>query len=547
NTQILENVNKYFEEKNDIVTNIIQQIYFDPESYSYIFELLEPIDTQSYSYLQKKMKMDAFLYSNFTRDADISNIAVYSRKNDKTFLYSSTEWNIENEFFFKDTSWFAEFNDVLFGTKITPAYQPKVMNRQEKWVFTIGINLKTKDLSRNKGVLLINFDANAIKNAYEQYEKQVKGTILIFDREGQIIFDSSKEYYTKKHPYFNEIAKSRANVITNEESIINVLHTDNEFIIAGIIPKDEIFMPIQTIKNKIYWIGMICVAISILLNILSLTIFSKKIKVIVNALKQLPQGDILNTVKLKPSEDEIGQIAYRFNIMQERLAEYINRVYIAEISNKNAALIALQSQVNPHFLYNTLESIRMKAIMGGNEEVGEMIYILSALFRNVIKSDNIVKIKEELFYCELYLKLYSYRYEDKIKVIFDIDKQIMHYAIGKLLLQPILENSIIHGLDLVKDDNQITIRAMMKDNQIHISIEDNGMGMDMEQLNEINHKLNSSSLNNSKNIGLLNVNERIKIIFGERYGLEIISEKGRGTAVILKIPALTKEELDSHV
>ncbi|MBP1996037.1 sensor histidine kinase [Paenibacillus eucommiae] len=557
NTQILESVRKYYDEKQGVVKQMLQQIYYNPDSYSFIFELLATFDPANYSYIEKKGKMDAFLYSNFIRDTDISNIAVYSKNNDKSYLYSSNSWDIGSELYFKHMDWFQDFNDNLYGLKVTPAYRSNVTNQQNKWVFTIGANLKSSDITRNDGVLLVNFNAESIKLAYGQYESQIKGAILIFDPKGEVIFDSSSVYYGKKNPYFESIASTDAHELADATNVINVLRAGDGSIVAGIIPKKEMFTEVRSVKNQIYIAGFICVILSVMLNIVSISLFSKRVKTIVKAIQELPQGNVLKPIELKPTGDELGQIAFRFNIMQEKLIEYIQDVYIAEIKYKNAAFAALQSQINPHFLSNTLEAIRMKAVKDGNEEVADMVYILSILFRNTLKTGKMVKIKEEIMHCELYLKLFSYRYRDKLTVSIDVEKQIMNDLTGKLLLQPIVENCVFHGFDLTQSGHRIMIKGYRENEEILFTIEDNGRGIETGKLAQIQDQLKRVGtmnldmntdmelvdMDSDRSIGMLNVHERIKFLFGDQFGLELMSDQGVGTTVRIRVPVLKREEL----
>lgn len=543
NTQILENVKEYYEEKQHVVKQIIQQIYYTPASFSYLFDLLEPMDKEDYSYVGNISKLNTFLYANFIRDPDIANIAVYSKHNDESYFYSSKRWDLSNEAYFKQKSWFDDFNDDLYGLKVTSAYRSNVANTEDKRVFTIGANLKSADMGKNSGIILVNFYADSFRSTFEQYKKQISGTIFIFDKQGEVIFDSSDQYYERKTPYFEQIAQSASKVISGDRNVINYMEAYDGSIIAGVIPNDEMFAEVRKIKQQIYIVGFVCLVVSILLNFFSNALFSKRIKTIVQAMRELPSGDVLQPIIIKSSEDEIGQIAFRFNIMQARLIAYINDVYITEIKYKDAAFAALQSQINPHFLSNTLEAIRMKAVMHGNEEVADMVYILSTLFRSTFKSDKIVKVKDEVNHCALYLKLFSYRYRDKLQVTIDVDKQLGNELTGKLILQPIVENSIFHGFAADRNDLRIAIRGRRAEDHILFTIEDNGKGMSADQLRQIQDKLRHIGEHQSEgSIGLINVHERIKYMFGDRYGLELTSLPGEGTTVVIRIPILTKEE-----
>ncbi|CAK4851628.1 unnamed protein product [Aphanomyces euteiches] len=268
-----------------------------------------------------------------------------------------------------------------------------------------------------------------------------------------------------------------------------------------------------------------------------MSVFSKKVRRIIVAIQNLPQGNLQHKINLGTSEDEIGQIAFRLNLMQDKMVQYINDVYVSEIKYKNAALVALQAQINPHFLSNTLEAIRMKAVKEGNEDVAEMIYILSFLLRTSLKSEKLVTIKEEAAYCELYLQLFSLRYQNKLTVQLKIDPEVEQFSIGKLTLQPLVENSILHGIDLTSSENAIHITAGMEDGLIVIRIMDNGKGLTANKLGELKEKLNNYQLeNNEDSIGLLNVHERIRLLFGEPYGLDIYGDH-TGMEVRITIPA----------
>ena len=186
-------------------------------------------------------------------------------------------------------------------------------------------------------------------------------------------------------------------------------------------------------------ISLISILVILVLTYLSTSIFSKRVRSVVNVIKQIEIGNLNIQFKEPDSFDEIGQIYGSLKLMCHRLSEYIQREYVyylekktsqlrqkdAELKQKNAELYALQSQINPHFLYNTLEIVRMKALINGDAEVGKMVWTLADLFRNSIKGGIVVKISDEVNYCKTFLELYNIRYEGRLKVIFDIDEDIM--------------------------------------------------------------------------------------------------------------------------
>ncbi|THF75248.1 sensor histidine kinase [Cohnella fermenti] len=567
NTQILESVSKYYEQKLDVVRQMIEQIYYDPASYGYIFALMEQPDTESYEYRTNRVKLETYLNSNFTRDKDITNIAIYSKLNDEAFLISTNLWRIRDEKYFKTLDWFKDFNNELYGLRLTPAYVDNLTPGEQRWIYTIGSNLKSQDITANTGVLLVNFDAASIENAYLPYKNRVKGNILIVSADGQPIYDSKGVYAPVDEPLRQRITDagsgdgSAGTVSTTVGSrIVNVLPTGDGVYVVGLIEKAEMFREVNELKRYLFLLGLACAGLTIALNGAAMSVFTQKVRRIIRAIAHPPEGFLTQRTRLEVSDDEIGQLAFRFNVLQDKLTDYVNEVYIADIRYKNAALAALQAQINPHFLSNTLEAIRMKAVREGNEDVGEMIYILSFLLRTSLKQQPWVSVREEISYCELYLQLFTLRYPDKLRIEIDVDPELEPMAIGKLTLQPIVENSVQHGVNFKQGKNTIRITGRRRGDDAVIEITDNGSGIKPEELARLRARLAgtpepaddegaaepaSSDRAGHSGIGLLNVHERLKLQFGERYGLEVDSGEA-GTTVRIRWPARRLEEMD-HV
>ena len=250
--------------------------------------------------------------------------------------------------------------------------------------------------------------------------------------------------------------------------------------------------------QTIFLVSFICMLIALLLTYLSTTIFSRRIKTITSAMKELQTGNLSVRIPMNKTGDEISNIAVRFNKMSDELNEYINKVYISDLKQKSAELAALQAQINPHFLYNTLEAIRMNAVAFGDHRTSEMIYVLSKLFRNTIKEDSIITIKDELKHSKLYLELFKMRYGDNLSVKFDIDEIILDYGIIKHLIQPVIENFILHGFDSAKSINTIHVRGYLDDKNIMFIITDNGKGIEAERLDNMKLSLESLEMNSSR-------------------------------------------------
>jgi two-component system sensor histidine kinase YesM len=231
--------------------------------------------------------------------------------------------------------------------------------------------------------------------------------------------------------------------------------------------------------------------------------------------------------------------------MLDDLNLYIDRVYKAEIKQKHTELAALQARINPHFLYNTLEVIRMRAISQGAQDVGEMIYSLSALFRTFVQQKTIYLLKDELEACRLYLELFRIRYKDKFSYEIECDLMLGGKQVLQMSLQPIIENYIVHGLRTDRTDNRIHIRALSSAKGIHVRIEDNGHGITPDRLEEIRLEI-SPDAPEGESFGLRSVNERLKLLYGDEYGIELESQPEVGTIINVWLPDLEDRE-DRHV
>lgn len=199
---------------------------------------------------------------------------------------------------------------------------------------------------------------------------------------------------------------------------------------------------------------------------------------------------------------------------------------------------ALQMQINPHFLFNTLEAIKINILLGETAEAAEMIRILAGIFRwNVKSGESIVTLEEELIYAKSYLDLQKIRLKDRLETVYEISDEVKNVKVIKLILQPIIENAVAHGIEEIAQKGQIAITAEKQGDVVIIHVKDNGLGMSAEKLESIRSEIYSKiEPDSSYKIGLRNVNERIKIYFGQQYGIKINSSPGQGTDVSIVLP-----------
>jgi len=265
-------------------------------------------------------------------------------------------------------------------------------------------------------------------------------------------------------------------------------------------------------------------------------------------------GMFLEGYSLSPEESaKIVSLSPSVKRLFEQFSEILSPSQLFDMNKRQAQYLTLQNQINPHFLYNTLESIRSEAIMAGLDSVADMTESLATFFRYTIsKVENLVSLEEELQNCETYFHIQKYRFGDRLNLSIqcapDDQDDIFRCRIPKLTMQPILENSIIHGTELKVGTGHLTIHLSRTDNRLLIRISDDGLGMDEEMLKSINEKLGKGSFsiaNTEEEVkggyALVNVNNRIRLLFGDEYGLHIFSVPDVGTDVEISLPAISSD------
>lgn len=273
-----------------------------------------------------------------------------------------------------------------------------------------------------------------------------------------------------------------------------------------------------------------------------------KIRNIQSGLHKIGENELNHRIPVpRESKDEFESIGRSINDMTARLQENINKTYELKLKQKEAELSELQAKFDPHFLYNTLEVIRGKVYENGDMETSDVIIKMAQLFRNLIGSENFVTIRDELDFCNSYLSLMEYRYDDAVDIVFDIDSDIMQYGIIRNLLQPVVENFFVHGIDEGKWKHTLRIRGKIFDEEyIFFYVQDDGLGIPEDRLETLRRNLESAA-DSAQSYGLRNVQRRIKLFYGPDCGLLLKNNALGGTTVEIKIKRLTLNEHETRL
>jgi two-component system sensor histidine kinase YesM len=382
--------------------------------------------------------------------------------------------------------------------------------------------------------LILEIDENILSTSFDNLLKYKKAEQLIIDQNGVIVSHTNKKMLgSKVNPIFTELNNT---TITKELKINN-----NSYIASSqkfknynltsiiILPKNLVLSDFR--KSLSSYLIVVAVFILIFLSIgISLSSkITKPINDLSDNIFQLGQGNF--EVKMpKYKEYELNQISDTFNTMTDKINELFNDIYKKQLLLKDSELKSLQSQINPHFLFNVLLSISWQAKMSGNEDVYQMVTSLSNLLRaNIyLTGKEKITIKQEFEYINYYLFLQKTRFQNKIEFILPkLSGEVINYFLPKLAIQSMVENAVIHGLENKLSKGILKISLNIDNTSLYFIIEDNGIGFDVSTVNDID---------NSTHIGLYNVNKRIKLFYGDNYGISMESEIDKGSKITVHIP-----------
>ena len=290
------------------------------------------------------------------------------------------------------------------------------------------------------------------------------------------------------------------------------------------------------------WLAVVVLAVAVLTSWLLSRLIGKPLRGLASAMESFESDADHFTYRPVGGTREVQELSDSFEHMVLRIQELMTTVREEEVNLRKTELKALQAQINPHFLYNTLDSIAWMCEQGRNADAVKMVHALARLFRiSISRGHELIPIAKELEHAESYLQIQKYRYKNQFTYTFDVDPDCLGYYCNKITLQPIIENSINHGLDLMVDEGRIDVRVRFDGDDIVFSVQDNGVGMSPEQLEAIMQH----GPTDRTGIGIKNVNDRLKIYFGRNYGLSITSEPDVGTCVEIRMPRIREGDYET--
>jgi two-component system, sensor histidine kinase YesM len=399
------------------------------------------------------------------------------------------------------------------------------------------------------GLMVICINHSTLERIYSGNQKITEGSTIMLDANNNVISFVTSDKALQKNPDFSPLlpyinSSSGYDLVTLNK--IKFLITFNSieqssWKMVSLIPMSALLKNLNSTLTMTIIVIISCLIISLIMALFISSALTSPIKKLLASMQKVKSGSFKEKVSFK-YKDEIGMLGAEYNDMIDNIKTLIDKVYKLQIKEKEAELKALQAQINPHFLYNTLDTIFWKAEKSNQKDISDMVYALSRLFRITLSRGNeFIFLRSEKEFIEHYLLLQSKRFKHKLSYKINISDSILDYTIPKLIIQPFVENSITHATEGDNDMSFIEISGRLCSDKLVFIVEDNGCGMSEETIN----LLLSNKLSEDKNLqgsyAIRNVNQRLALYYNNNYVLNISSKLGQGTKVEIEIPLYPNE------
>ncbi len=459
-----------------------------------------------------------------------------------------------------DESWYKNI-DLLENRRflLLPTAEEKTNGNKTTKVISFVRSINNIPSRHAFAYLKINIDAAAIRDILissigNQVEQKMR--VLVATNDGHFIYDNENLLTGSSDPSFdtsifngNHLSgelqwKGKQYLYSIEKSDYTTWNT------IVLVPNNFVLLMQKKFQLVIILVGIIATLLIAAVSYFLSHQITLPLRNLMRKMYKVEQGDFSQRVELIEN-NEIGRLSRLYNNMLDSISRLIHEVYESKLAEKNAQLSALQAQINPHFLYNTLNTMKSISRIKGIEEVAEMSESLAELFQYSMKNlQHPVSLREEMMHIDNYMKIQRHRFGGRYEMRYSIPEALMDASVLKLTIQPLVENAMIHGLSKKKSGGVIEIRAVRKDNRLVIEVSDNGKGITGEKLGELLEELHSTKrfgglYQAAHGIGLQNIQQRIQLYYGNAFGMGISSETGQGTTVRLEFPftaQLTGEE-----
>lgn len=450
-------------------------------------------------------------------------------------------------------AWFEGAREARGRSVISSSHVQNVIRDRYRWVISLSREIIESESGKGAGILLVDLNYNIIDRICSSVQLGKRGYIFIVDRNGEIVYHPQQQliYGGLKRENIALVVGSTAEYFTADDAegdkyySVEAMRTTG-WKVVGVNYRSELVENRDSIRTTYASWGVAFFAFSIMLSVILSRRISKPIRQLRRSMQAVEQGNFDIRADIR-SANEIGELGKDFNIMISEIKNLLHRITVQQEQKRKSELKALQMQINPHFLYNTLDSVIWMAEGGKQQEVIAMSSALARLFRlSISKGREIIDIAAEVEHVRSYLTIQKIRYKDKLDYRIEVPKDIMGFRTVKIILQPLVENAIYHGIKHKAGTGIVVISGRRTEAGVELTVRDDGVGMDTERLQrlraalsgrEASERTEEAASPGHSGLGVRNVDERIKLYFGPDYGLEYESAEDGGTLVRVRLPA----------
>lgn len=413
------------------------------------------------------------------------------------------------------------------------------------YLYLIQDNLTGQDL----GVIMIDINNTYLREVFSAASFKKIEKVMVVNKNGDILFSFPYNVYLgeviEQNPKLLEMQTTQisSKVFKKDSIIVSDTIDYSDWKLIRIINTDKVFRSVNDLSKYTIYIFIFFVVVALIASLLISVSFTKPIIELNNRIKKVEKGD-LSVAFTTERKDELGELSSAFNKMVVQVKNLINDKMEQQKKKSDMEFQVLQAQINPHFLYNTLNSIKWLAVIQNIENISEMTSaIINLLKYNISSKSILVTLEEEIDSIKNYVNIQKYRYGSNFNIEYNIDEDTVKLKILKFILQPLVENSIFHGFKNYKYGGEIRISSQIADNNLLIEVRDNGCGLNKGESDSTDDK----SKRMHSGIGLNNVHERISLYFGGEYGITVNSQEGPGLSITIKLPVITNDYRNENI
>ena len=544
---VYEKLEKDYTETIDNFWQIYMPIFESESVYSVLSQYFENPNGKDLSPLEKN-EFYTVLRQMANRDSQILWIALYSENRETNYIYFQNNQSLvalDPDFPYMDYLSSAEGGMAVFETE-------PVTNNEEIF-HTFAICGETPS-TMQAGKILVGYDLSPLDQICRTAQSGLSSLTFLLTTENMLthrtefIYQSSGNYdentqYIPEVSDENEILAADTASLYMYSKAVGLSYTTLTYHVS----RWELFLRAHQNTPLILVIVVAFAFLSMFFYSLMMKHITQEVNVIRGGLELIGENNLEYRLPTNFQQNGFSEIAQSINQMSNTLSEHINQSYHYKLRQQEAELAELQAKFNPHFLYNSLEMLRSRCIQSGDSKTADLISQLSAIFRGFIGSRLFIPLHEELAFSRRYLTLFGARYRDQVEFIYDIDTELLQYGIIRNLFQPLIENYFVHGIKSSNNEgNYIMLRGKSLDDEtMLLSVDDNGYGMDPEELEQLNARLREPIQMEHESYGLKNLHQRIRLFYGEGCGLNIVPNGDQGLSIQMTVRKMTCAEYEA--